>query len=220
MLRLEQVSVARPGEGSPLELLVNELNIEVPAGSGLGVIGPNGSGKSTLLMSITGLQSIASGKIRVDADAKIGYMPQNYRSGVLSWLTLDKHFDLTLDSEGREGANDFLAEIGFKPAGDRKLANMSGGEVQLIILATLIGQDCNLLLLDEPLSAIDFVRRRKALSRLRVELKDRKRCLVMVSHHLEDARYLCSNLVVLSGDPGTPHRTFSSAEDIDLMTIF
>lgn len=220
MLSFDSVSITRPGGSLSEDVLFSNLTIAVSEGKGLGIIGPNGSGKSTLIKTIAGLLPLQSGAIRLSPTIRLGYMPQNYRSGVLSWLSLREHFELTLDDAGRHKAVSFLSDVGFAPDHDRKLANMSGGEVQIIILSTLIGQDCNLLLLDEPLSAIDFVRRGKAVLRLKQEMETSNRTLIIVSHHLEDAQLLCERLIVLSGKNGTPCKVLDAGDQIDLLKVF
>lgn len=220
MLDIASADIGRPSDDQNAEVLVRSLTVELGAGNGLGVIGPNGSGKSTLIKTIAGLLPVRAGAVTTKSGTRIGYMPQNYRSGVLSWLSLKEHFRLTLTESGAAVATEFLSEVGFSPKLNRKLAHMSGGEIQIIILSTLIGQDCDLLLLDEPLSAIDFVRRKKALLQLNLEMKRRKRSIVFVSHHLEDAQFIADEIVVLSGRVDVRHKQFKSDEQVDLLEVF
>jgi ABC-type Mn2+/Zn2+ transport system ATPase subunit len=220
MLELKDVSIFRPGETTPDHLMVSKLSCDLQEGCGIGIIGPNGSGKSTLVKTIFGLQPLLVGSIIVKDHIKVGYMPQNYRNGVLSWLSAGEHFSVTLTDGGRRIAHSFLDDIGFQPNLGHRLAHMSGGELQILILATLIGQDSKLLLLDEPLSAIDFIRRRRLLDRLKHEIDVNKRGLLMVSHHMDDAKFLCGNVIVLSGRSETPHRKLVVDDNLDLMKVF
>lgn len=222
MIKISNIDIPRPGNSADKDtyFLARNLSLNISKGEGFGIIGPNGSGKSTLIKSIIGLSRYSSGQIDIEPNIKIGYMPQNYRSGVLSWLTIENHFSMSLTSSGKAVAMSFLADIGFQPEPNRRLANLSGGELQLTFMATLIGQNCRLLLLDEPLSAIDFVRRGKTIERLNRELAENSRSILMISHHLEDTRAMCDNFIVLSGNEDVPHKQFSSKEEIDLMSVF
>lgn len=227
MLRFEGLSVRRAGTGSgstdpesPEDFLFRDLDITLQEGGSLGIIGPNGSGKSTLIKCINGIHRDYDGVVTLTSDPKIGYMPQNYRSAVLSWLTIDEHFNLSLDAEGRAKALGFLTEIGFRPTLDRRLANLSGGEIQLILLSTLIGQDCRLLLVDEPLSAVDFIRRGRALDVLINENRVAGRTVIMVSHHLEDAKRLCERVVVLSGRENDTPRIAACTPNLKIGDLF
>ena len=120
----------------------------------------------------------------------------------------------------REKALEFLDKVGFRPQQNHKMANLSGGELQLVLLATVLRQDCNLLLLDEPLSAVDFVRRGLALVELQKEIIASNKSMVMVSHHLDDAKKVCNSLIALSGQPGsTPIKT-EVTSDLSLEELF
>jgi len=220
VISFENTSIFRPAKTEKDGLLLNQLTVDVQKGKGLGVVGPNGSGKSTLLKSALGILDVSHGLVRINNKVKVGYMPQNYRSGVLSWLTLDQHFEHTLHSKEIELAKSFLTDTGFAPDGNRKLANMSGGEIQITILSTLIAQNCGLLLLDEPLSAIDFVRRKKTLSRLKSEMSNHGRTVVMISHQLADARFLCDKILVISGGNDGSFKILNAGDKIDLMKMF
>jgi zinc transport system ATP-binding protein len=148
------------------------VNMRVPAGELVALIGPNGSGKTTLLRAILGLQSISAGEIRLfdktdirSALPRIGYVPQNLnleRSFILSvreFLALRSPACRNWFWKSRARLDELLkaslAEIGVESLLDRPVAQLSGGQLQRVLIAFSLLHKPELLLLDEPTAGVD-----------------------------------------------------------------
>jgi len=148
------------------------VNMKVPAGKLVALIGPNGSGKTTLLRSLLGLQSISAGEIRLfdktdirSVLPRIGYVPQSLnleRSFILSvreFLALRsptcRHWFWKSSARVDELLRASLAEIGVESLLDRPVAQLSGGQLQRVLIAFSLLHKPELLLLDEPTAGVD-----------------------------------------------------------------
>ena len=185
LIRLERAVI---GYRTPL---LPPLDLAVRAGSTLGVLGPNGAGKTALLKSLLGLLPLFGGRrvLPLGRTPRVGYVPQRDRLD-MSWpLTV---LDVVLMGRAnlvgpikRYGARDrsaacaALQEIGIGDLGDRPLHALSGGQHQKVLIARAIAADPELLVLDEPTSAmdpaaermlLDLVQRLKAAHNLSVAL--------------------------------------------------
>lgn len=186
--------------------LLESVSLQLRAGEILTIVGPNGAGKTTLLRVALGLLQATSGTIQCKAGVKIGYMPQN--------LQIDPTFPITvkrfLSMAGKERADDgmsLLEEVGATHVIDSPLQNLSGGELQRVLLARALTREPELLVLDEPVQGVD-VHGQMELYQLIGRIRDEHHCAVlMVSHdlHLVMAatdRVLCLNRhICCSGTP-------------------
>lgn len=156
-------------DGQPV---LRGVNLHVPRGQLVALIGPNGSGKTTLLRCLLGLQRIASGEIRLfgnphlrEALPRVGYVPQRLaleRSFILSvreFLALrlreTRHWFWQSHRRTDELIRAAMAEIGVEPLLDRPLAQLSGGQLQRVLIAFSLLKQPELLLLDEPTAGVD-----------------------------------------------------------------
>jgi len=186
--------------------LLHQVSLQLMAGEILTIIGPNGAGKTTLIRVALGLQPPTSGKIWRQAGMTIGYMPQR--------LHLDPTFPLTVkrflsmgDKNQRDKIIPLLREVGAEQVLTSPMQNLSGGEMQRVVLARALMRDPDLLVLDEPVQGVD-VHGQIELYQLITRIRDRRGCAVMmVSHdlHLVMAatdRVLCLNQhICCSGTP-------------------
>lgn len=187
-------------------LLLDQVSLALAPGEILTIIGPNGAGKTTLLRVALGLQRATSGEILLQAGINIGYMPQK--------LFLDPTFPLTVRrflglacGHRRERIAALLEEVGAARVLDDALDNLSGGEMQRVLLARALAREPQLLVLDEPVQGVD-VHGQSELYRLITRIRRERNCaILMVSHdlHLVMAatdRVLCLNRhICCSGTP-------------------
>ena len=186
--------------------LLEKINLKVSAGEILTVIGPNGAGKTTLLRVALGLQRPTSGKVTRQPGVTIGYMPQRLQLDPTFPLTVKRFLFLACK-------NDFsrvlplLEEVGASHVFESPLQNLSGGEMQRVLLARALVRDPQLLVLDEPVQGVD-VHGQVELYQLISRIRDQRGCAVlMVSHdlHLVMAatdQVLCLNRhICCSGTP-------------------
>lgn len=189
------------------------LDLSVADGEPIAVIGPSGCGKSTMLLLAAGMLRATSGSVLVDGAAvdgprrKTALILQEY--GLLPWKTVFHNAALGLELRGmpraevRERALASLARVGLAEFAGSYPGELSGGMRQRLALARALALEADLLLMDEPLSALDALTR-EDLQDLLLELwRTRGHAAVLVTHSIEEAVYLGRRVVVLSPRPGT-----------------
>jgi zinc/manganese transport system ATP-binding protein len=192
-LSFNDVSVVRGGR-----LIWSEGTFEVPAGGITAVIGSNGSGKTTLLQVILGLTRVASGEVLVlgkpagEATDAIGYVPQNYAAAagnavracdaVLLGLTGNRWGFARVSPDERRRVEEILAAVGATPFARRRLSQLSGGQRQRVAIAEALVGRPQLLILDEPLTALDL-RNQREIVRLLATIRDEFGVTILVVAH-------------------------------------
>ena len=183
------------------KILFNELNINLEKGEILAIIGPSGCGKTTLLRCICGLEELDSGKILLNGD-DITKIPAEERGiGLLfqkpvlyPHLTVSGNLSLASFNNHEKA----LVEVGLPNFEDRDVDTLSGGEGQRVALARALLANPNVLLLDEPFSALDLDMSIKLISDVRALLKDRSCPAILVTHNIEEAKLFSDRMVDLS----------------------
>lgn len=188
------------------------VDLRLPAAGTSVVFGPSGCGKSTLLRAIAGLEPRARGEIRVgDAcwqDAH-GVLPAHRRgvgmvfqhSALLPHLSVLGNLRYGWKRAGAPQAllEDWIARLGLAPLLQRKPASLSGGERQRVALARALASNPRLLLLDEPLSALDAARRADILPYLEAVRREAGIPILYVTHAVEEVARLADHLVLMEG---------------------
>ena len=191
----------------------DRLDLEVAAGEVAGIVGPSGCGKSTLLELIAGLRDPSRGEIRVgeegfDRDrrlAQCAYLPQ--RDLLLPWLSAIDNAALALRNQGasragaRERAHPLFERFGLAGFEGARPSELSGGMRQRIAFLRTLLAGKPVLLLDEPFASLDAITRAEMQEWLAGALAPEPRTVVLVTHDVEEALYLCDRVVVLSARP-------------------
>ncbi len=185
-------------------------------GQVVGVLGPNGAGKSTLLSALAGLTPVATGRIVLDgqviddagtgafveaAGRPVGFVFQNYR--LFPHLSVAENVAFSPRARGlgrraaKSAADHWLDRLGLTGLADRKPADLSGGQAQRVALARALAGDPALLLLDEPLSALDARTRLDVQTELRRHLSEFTGPCLLVTHDPLEALVLADRLLVL-----------------------
>ncbi|MDQ1717780.1 MAG: molybdate transport system ATP-binding protein [Pseudonocardiales bacterium] len=193
-----------------------EVDFRVNSREVLGVLGPNGAGKTTLLRALSGLDPIASGEIVLDRQVldspesgafvpaeqrQVGFVFQNYR--LFPHLSVRDNVAFGPRSSGqsaamaRQVADGWLNRFGLLALADRKPARLSGGQAQRAALARALATDPRLLLLDEPLAALDAETRLSIRAELRRHLREYQGATLLVTHDPLEAMVLTDRLLVL-----------------------
>ena len=177
-------------------LALDDVDLHVAPGSIYGLVGPNGAGKTTLLGILAGLRQSTAGSIKI-ATGNVGVLPDTPLFD--QWLTAREVVDLSLQmSTGRndtDRVNDLLEQTGIQEAADRAVGGFSRGMLQRLGLAATLVADPELVLLDEPCSALDPFGRREVLdliARLRGDAT-----VVFSSHILADVQEVCDTVGIL-----------------------
>ena len=189
LVNLENVSLAFEDNA-----VLKNVNLEVKEGEFVALIGPSGGGKSTLLRIIAGLLKPDSGSVNVTCKPAMVF--QDYR--LLPWRSAKENVALPreLTGEGR-GSKEVLKQVGMLEHADRYPHQLSGGMQARIAIARALAQDAEVLLMDEPFSALDaLVRERFNLEMKRLHEKTGK-TIIFVTHSIREAVYLADRVVVL-----------------------
>lgn len=205
-LEIRGLSVS-PGGGDPV---LEGIKLSAKAGSRLVVAGPSGAGKTTLLRAIAGLEPPAEGTIELEGRSLDG-LPAHLRRiamvfqepRLLPHLTVLDNVALPMRASGadrqlrRRAAGDRLDEVGLGGIADRGVAGLSGGEQQRVALARALCGDPKLLLLDEPLAALD-PNRRESLRELIVSIQEERRLTtVLVTHDRSEAAEVADSIALM-----------------------
>ncbi|MCC8190872.1 MAG: ABC transporter ATP-binding protein [Planctomycetes bacterium] len=199
----------RHQDGSEVVAL-SGVDLQVASGAFVSLIGPSGCGKTTLLRLITGLTLPDSGTIQVDGEAIRG--PDSARGLVFQnpllfpWLTIHDNVAFGLRArkiyrEKKTEVEDFLRLVGLERFGRSYPHQLSGGMAQRASLARALVNHPRVLLLDEPLGALDAFTRMNMQDELIRIWTERRTTMVMVTHDVDEAIYLSDKVVVMSPGP-------------------
>ena len=198
-------------EGTPEEVVaLNGVHFTIPAGSFVSLIGPSGCGKTTLLRCIAGLETPTSGEVFVD-DTKVtkpgsdrGFAFQ--QANLFPWLNIRDNIAFGLKArhiykEQKDEVDKFIELVGLKGFEKSFPHQLSGGMNQRASLARALVGHPKILLLDEPLGALDAFTRMTMQDEILRLWKEHNTTMVMVTHDVDEAVYLSDYVVVMSPRP-------------------
>lgn len=192
---------------------IKNLSFSIEKGEFLSIIGPSGCGKSTLLNIISGLLKTSSGEVIYNDDNiknrldKMGYMFQ--KDYLFDWLTVWENVLLglkikkVLTKENIKQADELLTNYGLDKFKDHKPTELSGGMRQRVALIRTLALNPEVLLLDEPFSALDYQTRLKVCDEVSEIIKKEGKTAIMVTHDLGEAIAISSRVICLTNRPGT-----------------
>lgn len=221
-LKVQEVSKSFPTPDHPeaRTLALDRVSLDVAAGELVSLVGPSGCGKSTLLRLITGLDAPDSGELWVGAEritapsAERGLVFQD--PNLFPWLTVSGNIQAGLVARGilhekRSEVGDFMRLVGLEAFANAFPHHLSGGMAQRVALARALINHPKVLLLDEPLGALDaFTRMRMQDEVLRL-WKGRGTTMVLVTHDIDEAIYMSDRIVIMTPRPGRIERTIDVA---------
>ena len=206
-----------PMSGARVEALKN-INFELNQGEILTVLGPSGCGKTTLLNMIAGFIVPTSGTLALggkDIDGPGAERGMVFQQGALfEWLTVAKNVDFGLRMRGADEAetsakvDSWLDTVGLQGFGDTPTYQLSGGMQQRVALARCLVNDPSLILMDEPLGALDALTREKMQSLILELWKKTGKTIIVITHSVEEALLLGERLFVMAPRPGRIHREY------------
>jgi len=206
MLSLERVGKTYPNGVHALE----RFSAEIKPGEIVAIIGGSGCGKSTLLRAIAGLDRASTGTVTLDGatisapHAKIGIIFQEPR--LLPWLSVADNIGFGLSDlpagERREKVARALARVGLADKAKAWPRELSGGQAQRVAIARALAPQPEVLLLDEPFSALDAFTRRDLQDHLLDLWKDTRPTLILVTHDVDEAVVLADRVLVMRPRPG------------------
>ncbi|KGM93623.1 ABC transporter ATP-binding protein [Clostridium botulinum] len=190
---------------------LKDITFSVYHGDFISIVGPSGCGKSTILNIIAGLLTPSKGEVLIDnkklneSSLKIGYMLQ--KDHLFDWLTvLDNVFlglkiQNTLNNENKEQVKKLLKNYNLWDFRNHFPSQLSGGMRQRVALIRTLAVDPNILLLDEPFSALDYQSRLKASDDIFRIIKQENKTAIMVTHDISEAISMSTRVVVFSKRP-------------------
>ena len=186
-------------------LAIEDISIDIKKGEFVAVVGSSGCGKSTLLSILANLDTKTSGKIELESDSNIGYMLQ--QDALFPWLTILDNAILGLDitkkktEENIRYTKKLLEFYGLGDFLDKYPNQLSGGMRQRVALIRTLATRPNILLLDEPFSALDYQTRLAVSDDVYRIIKRENKTTIMVTHDLAEAISMADTIVVLSKRP-------------------
>jgi NitT/TauT family transport system ATP-binding protein len=204
------VSKDKPGQRYTA---VQAVNLTIAAGEFVSVVGPTGCGKSTLLNVGAGLLEPSTGAVSVfgqplvGINSRAGYMFQ--AESLMPWRTaLDNvsaglQFRGVPETEAAAQANEWLRRVGLGGFGDRYPHQMSGGMRKRVSLAQTLVLDPDIILMDEPFSALDIQTRQLMENELLDIWQAKKKAVLFITHDLDEAIAMSDRVVVMSAGPGS-----------------
>lgn len=185
---------------------VEHMSFGVERGEFVALIGPSGCGKTTILSLTAGLLKPSHGEI-LRENAEFGYMLQ--RDALFPWRTVEGNIFLPLEvkkrntPEMRENALRLAEKYGLKDFLKKKPTELSGGMRQRVALIRTLAAQPEILLLDEPFSALDYQTRLKVCDDVQSIIKSEQKTAILVTHDMSEAIALSDKVVVLSARPAT-----------------
>ncbi len=200
------------------------VNLDIYKGEFISLLGPSGCGKTTLLRSIADLQEPTDGSIKIDGQTpkelrlqqKLGFVFQ--QPVLFDWRTVKKNVELPLEimyqskEERSKRADDMLEMVGLKDFANHFPKQLSGGMQQRVNIARAFAIRPEMLLMDEPFSALDEFTKEKLYEDLLRIWRQTNKTIVFVTHNIQEAVFLSDRICVLSPHPGR----LSAIVDVDL----
>jgi ABC-type nitrate/sulfonate/bicarbonate transport system ATPase subunit len=211
-------SFAAPDDALARHVALREISLSIAAGELVSLIGPSGCGKSTLLRLIAGLDSPDCGELLMGAEPVIA--PSAERGLVFQdpnlfpWLTVRRNIEAGLVARGvlrqkRHEVDEFMRLVGLEAFANAYPHHLSGGMAQRAALARALINHPKVLLLDEPLGALDaFTRMRMQDEVLRL-WEARRTTMLLVTHDIDEAIYMSDRIMIMTPPPGTIERSIS-----------
>jgi ABC-type nitrate/sulfonate/bicarbonate transport system ATPase subunit len=183
------------------------LDLEIDRGEFVAVVGPSGCGKTTLLNLLSGYDTPTAGTVQRKGSLRVVYQ----QDGLFPWLTVTENIDLGLrqvadPTERARLRQELISSISLDGFADHYPHQLSGGMRQRVELARALAGNSDILLMDEPFSALDYLTRLRMRQELAQILHERPRTVVFVTHDIEEAVQLADRIVVLTARPARVQR--------------
>jgi NitT/TauT family transport system ATP-binding protein len=196
--RLEALSRAF----GPVDALQN-ISLTIREGEFVAIVGPSGCGKTTLLNILSGFDQATSGRVERSGAIRMVFQ----QDGLFPWRTAAENIEIGLrdvadPAERARQRDEMLTLIGLDGFAGHYPHQLSGGMRQRVELARALAGKSDVLLMDEPFSALDYITRLRMRLELARVLHERPRTVVLVTHDIEEAAQLADRVIVLSGRPG------------------
>ena len=208
------MTFAVPG-GAPVRALRN-VSLDLRPGEMATVLGPSGCGKTTLLNIVAGFLAPTRGEVRLEDESSSRRVTgpgadrgMVFQKGALfEWMTVAKNISFGPDmarkprAETRRAVDRLLETVGLRDFATQPVYRLSGGMQQRVALARCLANDPDVILMDEPLGALDALTREKMQGLILKLWKDTGKTIILITHSVEEALFLGERLVVMAPRPG------------------
>jgi len=190
---------------------LNAIDLSLRSGEFVSLVGPSGCGKSTILRLVAGLIMPTTGKITVDGKEITEPSPERgmmfQKSTLFPWLTVEKNIAFSLKMQGKLKGNEEKVEHMLKVIGLESFRNdypgqLSGGMAQMVALMRSLINAPDILLLDEPLGALDAFTRMNMQDEILKIWQEKGQLALMVTHDVDEAVYMGTRVIVMDSNPG------------------
>lgn len=221
LLEINHVGMIYDKDSSEAIPAIKEIDLKIEQGEFICILGPSGCGKSTLLNIIAGFQFPTSGEVLYKGEEIKG--PAWDRGVVFQsptlypWLSVQENVSFGPKVRGlkkdeiEEISLDLLGKVGLKEDKDKSVFELSGGMKQRVALARVMANQPQMILMDEPLGALDALTRLNMQYLIRDLWQQTNNTVIMITHDVDEALSLGTRLLVMSPQPGTIQKTY----DID-----
>ena len=212
VLRLEDVSKSFAKiETEEVTHALTSVTTTMESGEFISLVGPSGCGKSTMLRLVAGLISPTTGKVTVDGKEVTGPAPDRgmmfQKATLFPWLTVKDNIAFSLKMQGKLKGNeqrveDMIKVIGLEGFREDYPAQLSGGMAQRVALVRSLINEPPILLLDEPLGALDAFTRMNMQDEILKIWQEKQQLAIMVTHDVDEAIYMGTRVLVMDAHPG------------------
>ena len=217
-LRIEQISMTfELPNGTSIEAL-KDVSLNLEEGEILSVLGPSGCGKTTLLNIVAGFLAPTSGQVVLNGHQVTGPGPERgmvFQQGALfEWMSVRKNIGFGPTMKGvptaqiKQTVDELLEIVGLHDYGEKAVYELSGGMQQRVALARCLANDPDVILMDEPLGALDALTREKMQGLVLKIWKETGKTIVLITHAVEEALLLGERLLVMAPRPGRIHKEY------------
>ena len=211
-LKLEEVSKSfAKVENDDVTHALSAVSASMESGEFISMVGPSGCGKSTILRLVAGLIHPTTGTVSVNGQEIEGPGPDRgmvfQKPTLFPWLTVEKNIAFSLKMQGKLKGNEdkvdrMIKVIGLEDFREDYPAQLSGGMAQRVALVRSLIDEPGILLLDEPLGALDAFTRMNMQDEILKIWRQRKQLAVMVTHDVDEAIYMGTRVLVMDANPG------------------
>ena len=203
--------------GGSLQAL-QDVSLDLKAGELMSVLGPSGCGKTTLLNIIAGFLTATNGQIILNGEKVTGPSAERgmvFQQGALfEWMNVRDNVGFgpkmkgVRPSDARETVDHLLDIVGLQDFKEKAIYELSGGMQQRVALARCLANDPDVILMDEPLGALDALTREKMQSLVLKLWKETGKTIILITHSVEEALLLGERLLVMAPRPGRIHKEY------------
>lgn len=194
IIKVKNITIKREGN-----IILDDISFSLEKGEYIGLIGPNGAGKTTLIKTILGKIKPNSGSIHIQKGIKIGYVPQHYKLSQVVPISVKEVILMGKEKSTSLSLKKVLELVGLSETFlSKNFHDLSGGQMQRVIIARALFSDPDILLFDEPLTGIDFETKLKIYELLTQLNKKNGLSILFVSHEVEYIIDSCHKILCLN----------------------